>query len=67
VIFEVVSAIGTVGLTRGITPTLCAGSKLILTLLMYAGRIGGLTFALTLSQRREQAPLSRPEGKLLIG
>jgi len=67
VLFEVVSAIGTVGLTKGITPMLGAGSKLILTLLMYAGRIGGLGFAMTLSERREQPPISRPAGKILVG
>lgn len=41
--YETASAIGTVGLTLGITPTLHASSKIILILLMYFGRVGGLT------------------------
>ena len=42
-LFETASAIGTVGLTLGVTPTLSAASDLILILLMYFGRVGGLT------------------------
>ena len=67
IMFEVISAIGTVGLTLGITPLLTTASKLILALLMFAGRIGGLTFILTLSEREKQIPIERPVGKILIG
>lgn len=42
-LFETASAIGTVGLTLGITPQLHTLSRLILIALMYAGRVGGLT------------------------
>ena len=42
-LFETASAVATVGLTLGITPTLGAVSRLILILLMYCGRVGGLT------------------------
>ena len=42
-LFETASAIGTVGLTLGITSTLSFTSKLILVALMYFGRVGGLT------------------------
>ena len=42
-LFEAASAVGTVGLTAGITPTLGALSKLILIVSMYFGRVGGLT------------------------
>ncbi len=65
--FEVCSAIGTVGSTMGLTSQLSAASKLILILLMYAGRIGGMTFALLFFQRRSEPPLDRPTAKLLIG
>ncbi len=41
--FETASAIGTVGLTLGITPTLSLASRMILTFLMYFGRVGGVT------------------------
>ena len=46
VMFEVFSAIGTVGLTLGITPQLHVASQMILALLMYLGRVGCLTFML---------------------
>lgn len=42
-LFEAASAVGTVGLTLGITPSLTNASKLILILLMFIGRVGGLT------------------------
>ncbi|NLZ15071.1 MAG: TrkH family potassium uptake protein, partial [Erysipelotrichaceae bacterium] len=42
--FEVFSAFGTVGLSVGITPHLSSGSKIIIALLMFVGRIGPITF-----------------------
>ena len=65
--FEVNSAIATVGLTLGITPALSAASRIVLIILMYAGRIGGLSFVLLFSERRSEPPIDRPVGKLLIG
>lgn len=67
VLFEVVSAIATVGLSLGITSQLSAASQVILILLMYAGRIGGLTFVLLFSERRTEPPVDRPVGKILVG
>ncbi|NLZ45307.1 MAG: Trk family potassium uptake protein [Clostridiales bacterium] len=67
VAFEVCSAIGTVGLTMGITQSLTDISKVILALLMFAGRIGGLTFVLGFAQRREIVPVERPYEKILVG
>ena len=66
-LYEVVSALGTVGLSLGITPTLCAASRIILMLLMFAGRIGGLSFILFLAEKRSHPPIDRPVGKVLIG
>lgn len=65
--FEVNSAIATVGLTLSVTPTLSTASHLILTFLMYVGRLGGLTFTLIFAQQRPEPPIDRPAGKLLIG
>lgn len=65
--FEVISAIGTVGLTTGITSSLTVFSRMVLCLLMFMGRLGGLTFMLVLAQKRVQAPLTRPAGRILIG
>lgn len=67
VLFEVVSAIGTVGLSIGITPSLTAASQVILILLMFAGRIGGLSLMLVLAERRISVPIDRPTVKILIG
>ncbi len=66
VVFEVVSAIGTVGLTLGITPSLCVGTELILCLLMYLGRVGCLTFMLSLRTPSEPAA-ALPLEKVRIG
>lgn len=67
VLFEVISAVGTVGLTRGITPSLCIASKIIIVLLMFGGRVGGLTLMLSLAEKRMNVPLDRPEEKILVG
>ena len=67
VLFETISAIGTVGLSRGITTALNSFSRIILILLMFAGRVGGLTLALLLAEKRNHAILNRPVEKILIG
>ncbi len=67
VLYESVSAMGTTGLSMGITSSLTAVSKVILMLLMFAGRIGGLTLALAFAQKYEKDKLERPVEKILIG
>ena len=67
VLFECCSAICTVGLTTGITPTLTTGSKVILIILMYAGRVGVLTLAGAMMNKRKSTLTSRPHEKILIG
>lgn len=67
VMFEVVSAIGTVGLSMGITPSLCVGSKLILCLLMFVGRLGAMSFAIAFAEKINATSLSRPVGHIMIG
>ena len=67
VLFETVSAVATVGLSTGITPTLTYASKLILILLMYTGRLGGMSLFLALADARETSLLERPTEKILIG
>ncbi len=68
-IYEVVSAMGTVGLTRGITSGLSTAGKLILILVMYIGRIGPVTLALALAMKRrgKEQNVSLPEERILIG
>lgn len=67
ILYEVLSAFGTVGLTQGITPSLTAVSKVTLTLIMYMGRVGPLTVMLALAGKQSKANVKYPEGKLLIG
>ena len=67
IFFEVCSAIGTVGLTMGLTTTLSTTGRIVITLLMYFGRIGGLSLAMAFSEERPAPPLQRPEENILIG
>ncbi len=66
-LFETASAVGTVGLTLGITPSLGTFSRIILILLMFFGRVGGLTliFAALSGSRKISAKL--PQEKLTVG
>ena len=66
-LFEVTSAFGTVGLTCGITPDLHDGSKLLLSLTMFAGRVGPLTLALALALKTRRGLIKHPEGRVIIG
>ena len=67
VLFEAVSALGTVGLSLSLTPILSTASKYILILLMYAGRVGILTLALALGESRKPPETKKPLDSLLIG
>jgi trk system potassium uptake protein TrkH len=69
VLFETVSAFGTVGLSTGITPALSAVSKIALAFTMFAGRVGPLTIAVALLQRQHGTrDLCRyPEEKIMVG
>lgn len=67
VLFEVFSAIGTVGMSTGITRELTTASRLIIILLMYCGRIGGMSFALSFLEKKKTAPVRCPVEKVMIG
>ncbi len=67
-IFETVSAFGTVGLSTGITSDLSAFGKIIIILLMFLGRLGTLTIVASLSRSRsKQISYSYPEADISIG
>lgn len=66
-LFETVSAFGTVGLSMGVTHDLTVIGKLLIIILMYAGRIGPLTLGLALMQAVRLEKISYPEAKVLIG
>ncbi|MBO5525935.1 MAG: Trk family potassium uptake protein [Clostridia bacterium] len=66
-LFEVVSAMATVGLTLNLTPTLGIVSKLVLIFLMYVGRLGAFTLFELIFRQKKKDDLSRLEGKIMVG
>ncbi len=67
VMFEVFSAIGTVGMSTGLTRDLSLASRIVIILLMYCGRIGSMSFALSFMERKKVAPVQLPVEKIMIG
>ncbi|MBU0478072.1 TrkH family potassium uptake protein [bacterium] len=67
ILFEEISAFGTVGLSRGITPNLTTSGKLVITITMLTGRIGPLAIALALTRKRRKAIYAYPEEEVIIG
>ncbi|MGE0228895.1 MAG: TrkH family potassium uptake protein [Dehalococcoidia bacterium] len=65
--YEAVSAFGTVGSSTGITPELSTAGQLALIVGMYIGRLGPLTVALALLQRSQMEPLRYPTEEISIG
>lgn len=66
-LFETASAVGTVGLTLGITPSLGGASRAILIGLMYVGRVGGLTLVFSALAGRRGDTARLPREKLTVG
>ena len=67
VVFECASAIGTVGMTTGITRDLVTASRLIVAFLMFCGRVGSVSFALALMEKKAAPPVKNPREKITIG
>ncbi|MCK9859623.1 TrkH family potassium uptake protein [Paenibacillus sp. ATY16] len=67
ILFETTSAFGTVGLSLGLTPQLTVMGKILISLTMFAGRLGPLTLAYALGPRAEKELYRYPEGKITIG
>lgn len=67
ILYEVISAFGTVGLSQGLTPTLSSVGKVTIAIIMYLGRVGPLTVMLALAGKQEKINYKYPEGKILIG
>lgn len=66
-LFETASAVGTVGLTLGITPKLGIASQLILVALMFLGRVGGLTFVYATIVEKRRSGAMYPLEKITVG
>jgi len=65
--FEVISALGTVGLSTGITPELGVGGKLVICLLMFLGRLGPISVLLAISHGQREQAIEFPYESPLIG
>jgi trk system potassium uptake protein TrkH len=67
VVFEATSAFGTVGLSLGITDELSIPGRLIITVLMYIGRLGPVTVAMGMASRSPKVPYSYPPTNIMVG
>ncbi|MCD8367476.1 MAG: TrkH family potassium uptake protein [Clostridiales bacterium] len=67
VLFEAFSAIGTVGMSTGVTRELNTLSRLVIILLMFCGRVGSLSFAMSFTERRRTGKLRYPEERITVG
>ena len=66
-LFEVTSAFGTVGLSLDITPRLSSFGKLLISLIMFLGRVGPTTFIVALAARQRPPRYKYPEEEIAIG
>jgi trk system potassium uptake protein len=67
VLFEVISALGTVGLSIGATSRLDEAGKMIIAACMFVGRVGGLSLLMFMSRRSLPAAAARPEEEIDVG
>ena len=66
-LYEAASAVGTVGLTLGITPQLHIPSQVVLIVLMYLGRVGGLTLIYAAVSSKKSGNAKLPQERIMIG
>lgn len=66
-LLEVISAISTVGMTAGLTTQLNMISRMVVILLMYLGRVGSLSFAMSFTDKKKIAHIMQPAEKINIG
>lgn len=67
ILFETVSAFGTVGLSTGITSTLSELGKILITFTMFVGRVGPLTLALALAEKKHRGVYHYPKENVMVG
>ncbi len=67
VLFEVISAFGTVGLSTGITPYLSLAGKFLIIIIMLVGRISPLAIALIVGKREDYPSIKYPEETVMVG
>jgi Trk-type K+ transport system membrane component len=64
--FEIISAFGTVGLSRGITPGLSEMGKIVIIIVMLAGKVGLFTLAVAVSEESEGSSYHFPEVNIMV-
>ena len=67
ILYEATSAIGTAGLSTGVTQRLSGIGKVIIIVMLYIGRIGPFTLAFALTNNKKKTGIRYPEGRILIG
>lgn len=67
IVFETVSAFGTVGLSTGVTPALSVTGKIVLVITMLIGRVGPLAIGFSIRGKCKLVPIKYPEGGILVG
>ncbi|MGQ9678346.1 MAG: TrkH family potassium uptake protein [bacterium] len=66
-LFETVSAFGTVGLSTGITSALNVFSRLVIITLMFTGRLGPLTLAMAMATPKTRLSITYPQARIMVG
>ncbi|KIY20964.1 MULTISPECIES: TrkH family potassium uptake protein [Mesobacillus] len=66
-LFEVISAFGTVGMSLGLTPDLSPTGKVLISLMMFIGRVGPLTLAFALAKANKKQAVKHAEERIMIG
>ncbi|MFW5787536.1 MAG: TrkH family potassium uptake protein [Halanaerobiales bacterium] len=67
ILFETVSAFGTVGLSTGVTSSLTKFGRILIILTMFAGRVGPLTLAAALAEKQLKGTYHYPSEKIMVG
>ncbi|WP_163183046.1 TrkH family potassium uptake protein [Neobacillus sedimentimangrovi] len=67
ILFEVISAFATVGMSLGLTTELSPVGKILISLMMFIGRVGPLTIAFALARANKKLPYKYAEEKIMIG
>ena len=67
VLFEAFSAMGTVGMSTGVTRSLSGFSRAVIIFLMYCGRVGSISFAVALLEKKALPPVTLPRERITIG
>ena len=66
-LYEIVSALGTVGLSRGLTPNLDTAGRIIIIISMFLGRIGPISMAVLFTKKEPKNMIKHAEGTFYVG